>query len=206
MLSINGTMIILPNQSVSIEYKQTLCDISMKTRFIYHFVLSRFVEGALCIYVAVPLLLIITLFFHRRYTCINDFIERNFVDTYESENRFTYMIALMKLDIILIFVYTFIGVLYTWLKSLNTNDTLTYQNFLRWSIEGSLAPIIFLGFVPAHYFGIVDNFFEVYQKTCIGMFIIKVPLFIVMRYAESYSDFFLNNIRRLLVYSSCNPL
>ncbi len=204
MLSINGTFLLLSNQSLSIENIEVSCAINRKIWFVNHFIVSCLIESVLYINILAPLCLIIILFFNRHWNRINDIVETNRLNTYESEEMYSYIIDVLKKEIKLIFVYVYVAFLYTWLGLVKRNYRITYVNFLEWSIEASVAPLILLGILFFYYieFILIQNF-DLYRSTYVYMVILKVPLFFLMRYREIHFDFFLNRFERTLFNQPC---
>jgi hypothetical protein len=102
----------------------------------------------------------------------------------------------------LIFIYVYIAFLYTWLQLINSNYTVTYLNFLRWLIEASLLSCVLIVTISEYFLGVMD-FYEVYYYLYRPAIIIKVALFVLMRYAEIQSNFFLNQFQILLFNTYC---
>jgi hypothetical protein len=203
ILSINETFLLLPNQSLSIEYKPLSCVSNMKIWLIIHFIITRFVENYLFLQIICPLQFIITLYFNRYWRRIRNIIESNWSDIYNLDT-YSLMIIVLKKEMKLIFVYVYMTFLYTWLQFINSNYRVTYFNFLRWLIEASLLPQIliitlFVYFVCAA----EENLFHLYHTFYVRTIIIKLPLFILMRFAESQSDFFLNALQTLFFRVFC---
>jgi hypothetical protein len=81
---------------------------------------------------------------------------------------------------------------------MNSDYSITSMNFHRWLIKGSFAPSLIRSLFVC-YIGCIDNIFDEHQPLYIIAIILKVPLFFVMRYAESQPDFFLNNLETSIV-------
>lgn len=128
------------------------------------------------------------------YSCSN---------AYEAKDRFSWIIIIMKQEIKLIFFYLYFACFYAWLRSFNITDTFTYRNFLQWLVEVSVISLILIFNVFNHYIKLEFSFFDIYEGLYIMIFIVKVPLFIVICYAECHPVFFLNYVRLCLLYASC---
>jgi hypothetical protein len=193
MLLINETFFSLPNPSCSMEYKQFWCIYNMKFWLIIHFIVTRLIDTALLVNIILLLYWIMVLFFYRYLKHVNNFMESNWLDMYE-EDTYSLMIIVLKKELKLIFVYVYISFFCTWLQLVNSSYTVTYLNFLRWLIEASFLPqILILSFLD--YFLGTMNFFELYHLLYAPTIIIKIPLFILMRYAEIQSNFFINRFQ-----------
>jgi hypothetical protein len=197
MLPIDETFLLLPNQSLSIEYKQISFVFNMKIWLIIHFITTCLIE----ILLLAPCLMLffwtVTLFYYSYFERIGDFMESNWLYICHLD-RCSLLIIVLKKEMKLIFVYVCIAFLYTWFELVNTNRTLTYLNFLRWFIEASLIPLILIFTVFQYCFVYIMDFFELYHIFYVSMIVVKVLLFVLMRYAESHSDFVINRFQMLL--------
>jgi len=93
-------------------------------------------------------------------------------------------------EIILTFVYMLFAFLYDWFRLVNNDYRITSLNFRQWLIEASSAPILLFGASFSYYIRCIDVFFDEYQSFYISGFMVKVPLFFLIHYAESQSDLF----------------
>jgi len=203
ILSINQTFLLLPNQSLSIEYKQLSCVSNMKMWLIIYFITTRFVENYLFMHIIFLFQWIMTVFFYPYWRRIRNIMGSNWLYIYDLDlDRYSLMIIVLKKEMKLIFVYLYIAFLYTWLDLVNSNYTLTYLNFLRWLIEASSLPYV-LTITLFGYFLCIENFPGAYHLFYAPSIITKVPLFILMRYAEIQSDVFLNNFQIFLFNRFC---
>jgi hypothetical protein len=177
------------------------CVSNMKIWLIIHFIITCLTENLLLGHIIVPVHLIMILFFNCYWRRISNVMNSNWLDIYDLD-RYSLMIIVLKKEIKLIFVYVYIAFLYTWLQLVNSNYTVTYLNFLRWLIEASLLPQILI-FTLFSYFLCIENFFEQYHLYYVPTIMIKIPLFVLMRYAEIQSDFFLNRLQTSLFDIFC---
>lgn len=132
---------------------------------------------------------------------IINFMESNWIEMFDLD-RYSLMVSVLKKEMKLIFVYVYICFLYTWFESVHNKYKVTYMNFLRWLIEASLIPQILI-FNVVDYFLCTEDFFQLYHLNYIPTIIMKIPLFVLMRYAESQSDFFLNEFQTSLFNLYC---
>ncbi|CAM4847656.1 unnamed protein product, partial [Rotaria magnacalcarata] len=85
-------------------------------------------------------------------------------------------------------------------KNIVNNDyPITYMNFYRWFVEALTVSYVLYGSFCVHYIGYVDEFLDIYQVCYVIEILLKVPLFMFMRYGENQSDFFLNDIEASFV-------
>lgn len=201
MLLINETFIFLPNQSLLVEYNQFSCISNTKIWLLIHFIITRSIESLL-IQVVFWFYIIMILFFFSYWKHISNIVDGNWLSICDLD-RYSLMIIVLKKEMKLIFVYVYIAFVYTWLDLVYTNYTITYLNFLRWLIEASLLPqLLFLTFV-SYYFLCMEDFFQTYRVLYVPIIIIRIPLFILMRYAESNSDFFINQYQISMFNTFC---
>jgi len=113
------------------------------------------------------------------------------------------MIIVLKAEMKLIFVYVYMAFLYTRLGLVNSNYTVIYLNFLRWLIEASLVPQVLIISLFLNFLSLEIDFCHEYDGLYVFMLIIKIPLFILMRYAERQSDFFINKYQAFLFKILC---
>ena len=189
ILLINETFFLLPNQSLSTEYKQLSCILNMKIWLIIHFIITRSID-AFFLSNIVLVYGIIMLFFFRYLRRLNNFVRVNWLDLYNLHS-YSAVITVLKNEMKLIFIYVYVAFLYTRLQLVNSNYTVTYLNFLRWLIEAASLPQILIFTFREHFFGLM-NFFEVYHLFYVPTIINKIPMFILIRYAENQPDCFLN--------------
>jgi hypothetical protein len=202
ILSINETFILLSNQSLSIEYKPLSCVSNMKIWLIIHFAIIRILENFLYLQILCLLQWIMTLFFSDDWSRISNVLNSNWWNIYD-QDRYSLMIIVLQKEMKLMFVYVYIAFLYTWLQLVNSNYTVTYFNFLRWLIEASLLPQILIIALFVYVCMQEENFFFLYHIFYVPVIISKIPLFILMRFAESQSNFFLNGLQTWLFNMFC---
>lgn len=203
--SANEIFLLLPNQSLSIEHEQLLCVSNTKIWLIIHFIITGSIETFLVMQIVFPLQVIMILYFNCYWERISNVIQSNWLNVYDLD-IYSLMIIVLKKELKLIFVYIYFTFLYTWLQLVNSNYTVTYFNFLRWLIEASLVPrILITTLVPCYFVGIdIGEFFEQYHLSYVPIIIIKIPLFVLMRFAESQSNFLLNEVEIFFFKKLCD--
>lgn len=85
--------------------------------------------------------------------------------------------------------------MFTQFRLLNTNYSITPMVFAHWLIEASSVPIILAAAFVEYYIEWSNNFFDKYPLYFIVVILIKVPLFVLMRYAECELDFVVNDLK-----------
>jgi hypothetical protein len=129
-------------------------------------------------------------------------MDSNWLDIHDLD-RYSLIIIVLKKEMRLIFFYVYIAFLYTWLELVDSSYSITYFNFLRWLIEASLLPQILI-ITLFLYFLCLENFFELYHLFYVPTIIVKIPLFILIRYSETQSEFFLSGCQTFLFDIFCN--
>jgi hypothetical protein len=128
------------------------------------------------------------------------------LQSYAQEERYFYVIVLFIKEMSLTFVYVLFAFLYKWFGLAKNDYRATAMNCRRWLVEGSLAPYLFVGILLEYYIGCIHIFFDEYQLFYIVAIILKVPLFFLMRCAESQPDFILNRYEYFLISTACESL
>jgi hypothetical protein len=145
--------------------------------------------------------MIMILHFNRYWRHISNFMESNWLDVYDLD-RYSLMIIVLKKEMKSMFVYSYIAFFYTWLQLVNSTYTVTYLNLIRSLIEASILPaVLIVGFDDLPCIAEVSRLYRLFY---VPTMIIKVPLFILMRYAESESNFFLNEFQTALFKLFCH--
>jgi hypothetical protein len=110
---------------------------------------------------------------------------------------------LLKQEIKLILIYVCFSIIYTWLGFWNSNYTITLLNILRWLIEASNVPLALLYTIILSDSEFMENFFKYYQLFYFLTIILKLPLFFIMRHAESDSNSIVNDLQMFLLNKFC---
>jgi hypothetical protein len=121
----------------------------------------------------------------------------------ESVRRQLYhIIAIVKGELILLFLYVLSASLYNWLWLMNTYCSITWMSFIRWSIEATCTQFIIFAF----YTEFINTWTIEHEPGAhmIGVVMLKMFLFFVTRYAEREHDAALNKLRATSFYLSCN--
>jgi hypothetical protein len=119
---------------------------------------------------------------------------------YENQNVFFHTIILLIKEIIVVFVYVSFAFMYKWFGFVHNNYTITSLNFHQWLVEATFIPII-LQSTP---FMVINEFFiEHYGLFHVFAIMVKIPLFVLMRYAESKDNFFVNDMKAYFFHKLC---
>ena len=91
---------------------------------------------------------------------------------------------------------------YMWLELINSNYWATDFNFLRWLIEASFIPVALICVLTNFSLNLLE-FCTVYHEIYVPLMIVKIPMFILLRYAEISPDCSLNRLQILLFETYC---
>jgi hypothetical protein len=113
--------------------------------------------------------------------------------------------ALIKGEVLLYLSYVIGAFIFTCLYQKKTYSTIGWIWLVYWSIEITCDPFL-IGYLAFLYVELVDSLLIFYRPVeHIFMIVIyKLPMFIVMRYAEMDPDWILNDLRAALFYWICN--
>jgi hypothetical protein len=179
------------------------CIVNTKLWLLIHLIVVKFIE--LSIYyteIIFPFLSVIILFSSRRWNGIRIIImDNDWLNPYVQEGN-PYFI-LLKQEIKLILIYVCFSIVYKWLQFSNSNYTITLLNILRWLIEASNVPLPLLYTIIFSQSHFIENFFKYYEFFYVLIIILKLPLFFMMRYAESDSDYIVNDLQMFLLNKFC---
>jgi hypothetical protein len=180
------------NKSTLTEDQEFSCIGNIQVWLITHVIVLFCVHMYLCACVFSPIYFFVQLFTTER----DDYSED------EHQENYLKLIRLLKREVVLIFVYVNAAFLYVWIDFMNINYTITNAVIIRWLIEATLAPyilfvIIFVGSGEG-----IEPYMD-RSQSYIFEIVIKVPLFIMMRYAESKPHFFLHDFESFLFYIVC---
>lgn len=205
MLTINETFVLLNNRLSSIEDKQMSCYINAKLWILTHLSITFFIE-LLFLYIYLILLCICLVSFLYNpdwYRSIRNIFESYYLRPYEEEEEeliFLYSIGLLIKEITLIFVYVFFAFMYKWFGLVHDTHIITSMNFYQWLVEASYIPIVLS---TTYFIGTIENFVRLYRSFSLVAIMIKIPVFVLMRYAESENNFFLNDLKASFFYILC---
>jgi len=205
MLLTNGTFALLPVRFSSTDDKQMRCIVNIRLWLLIHTCVTTLIHiFFLYIYIV---LLFFFVFFFLLCPCFRSFIRAitpNIrLPSYAQEERYLYRIILLIKEMALTFVYVLFAFLYKWFGLANNDYRVTSMNFSRWLVEGSFAPFLFCSFVGEYYIECINIIFDEYQLFYIIAITLKIPLFFLMRCAESQPDFFLNHFESFLISRLC---
>ncbi len=77
MSSIGEMFLVLPNQSLSIEYEQLSCIFNMNIWLTIHFIITRLIESVLLRHVYIPFYLMLLIIFCRYWRPLSNFMKSN---------------------------------------------------------------------------------------------------------------------------------
>jgi hypothetical protein len=205
MLFRNETSLLSDVSLSAIDKKQMTCIMEMQIWPHIHLIIIVFIQFILAnIYIVLSFVSLLLFLMSPCFRSFLRIIKENIrLGLYNEEERYLYGITLLKKEMILIFVYMLFAFLYNWFGLVNNDNRITSVNFRRWLFEASFAPVVLCLAFFSYYMECVENLFDKYQLIYIYAIMLKVPLFFLMRYAESQSDFFLNELEASIFYSLC---
>lgn len=113
---------------------------------------------------------------------------------------FIYSIGFVIKEVLLILIYVLLSYVYTWLVLVDDKNAITSMNFYRWLVEASHLP---KSISTIYSIGTVDNFIRVYRSFTLMALLMKIPVFVLMRWAETQKNFFLNDINAYCFSKLC---
>ena len=113
-----------------------------------------------------------------------------------------HFISLIKEDMIVVFLYVLSAFLYTWLWLMKSYRSISYMYFIRWFIEATCSPFIICTF----YCGLSDVLMANYKSGTYmtGLIMLKLPVFLIIRCAETGSIVILDRLQAGLFYLFCD--
>jgi hypothetical protein len=126
----NETFVSLNNRLLLLEDKQMSCFVNMKLWFLIHLFVTLLVQLILTyIYIIIFCIsMFFFLFFPNWYRLLDAIVEQNCLQTYDEEQeRYLYVIRVLKKEIILIFFYILFNFMYRWFVLMDS--IITSANF-----------------------------------------------------------------------------
>lgn len=197
---INQTLLLLPNQSLSIEYKQFSCLSNITVRLIIHLVASRIVEHVhFSPLVAILCHLRIMSFYCDRRDPGHS-MTSYWTDIHHPD-RYSIITIVMKKEFQLILVYACAVLFGTWLGIINNNDRIRYFYIVQWFVETSFLPEICIVTVLDYFLS--NDFFEMYYRLYVPMIRMKIFFFIFMRINQWESFWIFDTLEKFLFDVYC---
>ena len=200
----NNSFSTFYNGLVSIQDKQMSCYMDMRIWLADLLVVLLFMQHFLI--TAGLILGFISLILFARYSRSADTVT---VDDWESiydTEPLSYLhgtYRVVKKEIILVSVYVFVAFMYKWLVLVTDDNAITSMNIYQWSIEASFAPLILGSAYYCSFFDHHEGALQLYAPWYRTITILKIPVFVLMRYTETNGSFALNDFRASLFYSLC---
>ena len=198
----NETLVSSLKKSSLVEDEYMLRISDTKVWLLIHLVAVRFIE--ISIYyteVIFPLLCIIIVHSSRRWNSIRIIImDNDWLNTNAQEGNLHFILLKQEIKLILIYVYS--SIVYKWLQLSHSSSTITLLNIIRWSNEASNVPFALLYTFVLSQNEFIENFLS-NQFFYVLRFLLKLPLFFMMRHSESCSDFIVNDLQMYLLEKIC---
>ena len=90
--------------------------------------------------------------------------------------------------------------MYSWFGLVYDRYTVTSMDFYQWLVEALYTPFVL---TTAYYVGTIEFFIYLHRSFSLLAMLIKIPVFVLMRYAESQRDFFLNDLKAFCFHMLC---
>jgi hypothetical protein len=201
MLSTNKTFLLLQVGLSSNDERYMLCIVNMHARLLIHYM-------AMCVIHATLLMSYVWIIALSTTIYLTSSMFRSFIDiigenielrSYEHEDRYSYWIIIMVKEILMILAYSLLAFFFGFVN----NDCITLMHVRRWFMEAVFFPFVFFACFCIYYIGFMYDIFDEYQTLYIFTFMVKVPLFFLMRYAEYQRDAFPNRLAAFIHSTLC---
>ncbi len=205
MLLTNETLSYLSLELLLTDDKRMRCLVSMRSRLQTHFMVILLIYMLFAyIYIVLLIISVFLMRFSIRFRHVIRIIESNIrLSSYEPSRRYLYGMVVLIKELSMILVYIVLCCIYKWFGLSNSNNGVNLMNIRRWLVEATFAPFIYFFFLIEYSIGSVNIVFDEYQLYFIVAIAVKLPLFILMRFAESQPDFFLNHFELFLLRKLC---
>jgi hypothetical protein len=178
-----------------------LCIVNMHGRLLIHYM-------AMCLIHVILLMSYLWIIGLSMTIYLNSSMFRSFIHiigenielrSYEHEERYSYWIIIMVKEILMILAYSLLAFFFGFVN----NDCITLMHVRRWFMEAVFFPFVFFACFCIYYIGFMYDIFDEYQTLYIFTFMVKVPLFFLMRYAEYQRDAFPNRLAAFIHSTLC---
>ena len=201
----NETLSLFSVQLLVIANNRMRCLTSMQSRLQNHFTVVSIIQMLFAgIYIASLIVFVFLFIFSIRFRYIFHYIQSNIrLRSYSPLKRYSYISIVLVKEVLLIFVY----ILFCCMYELSNNGTyITWIKIRRWFVEATCVPYLYFAFLVEYSVGQTNIIFDEHQSYYIALILVKLPVFFVMRFAESQPDFFLNNFELFLLQKRCEFL
>ena len=206
MGSMNNSFSTVYNGLVSIEDKQMLCYMNSPIWLTDLFIVLICIQSFLLL-AGSPLVFISTiLFFHYDRSPVNVIVD-GWTPIHDTEQR-NYLngtYGVLKREMLLVSVYVFFAFMFKWLVLVNNDNVITLMNIYQWSIEATFAPLVLVVVYIDSFFNEHEAFHQLYAPLYrTYTIILKIPLFLLMRYTETDGSFVINDFKAFVFHSICS--
>lgn len=198
MLTMNETFVLLKKELSSIDDKEMSCYMSGKVWILTHMSVTLIIELiVLYIWFILCSICFVSLLFNPHWCrYVRNIFESYYLRPHEEDDAeeriLSYSIGVVIKEAILIFVYVSLAFIYRWSGLVHDKYMVTSMDFYQWSAEALYIPIIL---TTTYYFGTIEIFIYLYRSFSLFAILMKIPVFVLMRCAESRRDFFLNDFK-----------
>lgn len=123
--------------------------------------------------------------------------------SYQSSGRYFHFTVWFVKEMIWISVYILLATFCKWFGSINNRSEITFMDFCRWFIEASSYHISIWVFISIYFCRYFIDWLDDIQNAYDVLMILKIPLFIIMRYAEYQPDCQINALKVSLAKEMC---
>jgi hypothetical protein len=208
MLLMNETLSLFSVQLLVIDNERMRCLVSMQSRLENHFTVVSIIQMLFAsIYIALLTVPMFLLIFSSRFRYIYHIIKSNIrLRSYSPLQRYSYIAVVLVKEVLLMFVYILFCCIYQWYGLSNNATHVTWIQIRRWFVEATCVPYLCFCFLIEYSVGRPNIIFDEHQSYYIAVILVKLPVFFVMRFAESQSGFFLNRFELFLLQKKCEFL
>ena len=205
MLLFNTSLLLSDVQFFSTDNKYMECLVNIQLRTRIHIIVTSSIHIFsatiyLSTFIAAQLYFFVSPGF-RRFIYVN--IPHIRLWPISVHDRYLYVSALVIKELTTTLIYVLLAFLCKWFELTNKDYRITSHDFRWWLIEGSYTHHLLGSLILEYYVGWIDTVFEENQLYSIFALTIKLPVFILMRCAESDPDFFLNRFEYSLIRHWC---
>ncbi len=205
MLLINEKLSLSSVQLLVMDNNRMRCLVGIQSRLLNHFTVVSIIQMLFAsIYITLVCVSVLLFIFSNRFRYIFHILQTNIrLQTYSPLKRYRYAAVVLVKEVLLIFVYILFCCIYQWYGLSNNAMHLTWIKIRRWFVEATSIPLLCFAFLIEYSVGRTNIIFDEHQSYYIAVILVKLPVFIVMRFGESQPDFFLNHFELFLLQKRC---
>ena len=205
VLSMNETLSLFSIELMKMNNKRMKCLISTRSHLHNHYSVVAMIQMYFAIFnISFICGFMILFIISTRFRSICHIIQSNihWVSCSPSR-RYTYLAIVLIKEVLLMFVYILSSCIYHWLGLSNSGRQVTWIKVCQWCVEATCIPFLYLAFLFEYSVGQTNLIFDEHQTYYFAMISVKLPLFFIMRFAETRSNFVLNHFELFLLRKTC---